>query len=376
MRDHCNAFGSCALALCVGGASLWIGCSDDESVAAGGGAPTGTPTATSTGSGQGGSSGGGTTATGTAGAGATGGAGQGGAGGAIPSLPQVLATGTSPRSIALDATHLYWAGVGAHRVPKGGGAAEDLSLSGTGTTSYQTIAVDDTQLFLSPWISTTDRVWAAPKGGGAATLIATTLGVANSGDDLTVDGTHVYWLESSGAGRVGKVGKDGNGAVELASDLSGLTGIAVYGSDVYWSCAPCDAIKRVSTAGTNPATLADSEDAPSDVAVTSDGIFWVNRVTMSTSSPVTTGSVRRLEHGQSTPVSLATNQAGPHAIAVDDTHVYWTNFFDGTIKRVPIVGGAVDTVASLQGEPTDIAIDGTTIYWIDEEAGTIVRVAK
>ncbi len=42
-------------------------------------------------------------------------------------------------------------------------------------------------------------------------------------------------------------------------------------------------------------------------------------------------------------------RAAPDSLAVDGTHVYWGNSEDGTIKKVPIGGGSVTTLATTVG---------------------------
>jgi len=62
-------------------------------------------------------------------------------------------------------------------------------------------------------------------------------------------------------------------------------------------------------------------------------------------------------------ITLASGEHDPRSLAVDDTHVYWTNWNDGTVKSVPIGGGAVTTLASGQSTPWSVAVDSTHVYW-------------
>jgi hypothetical protein len=73
------------------------------------------------------------------------------------------------------------------------------------------------------------------------------------------------------------------------------------------------------------------------------------------------------------PVILATEVGEPTAIVVDATHVYWTNATSGDVRRVPIVGGAVETVfdgpaGSTLGEGL-VRSGADVIFTIDNGAG-------
>ncbi len=73
---------------------------------------------------------------------------------------------------------------------------------------------------------------------------------------------------------------------------------------------------------------------------------------------------------------LAIDQGEPSHLVLDSTHVYWSSAGDGTIRRVPKVGGAIETVASAQGAPTVLAMDETSIYWVNSGAGQIMKINK
>jgi hypothetical protein len=54
------------------------------------------------------------------------------------------------------------------------------------------------------------------------------------------------------------------------------------------------------------------------------------------------------------------------ALAVHGGYVYWADV-DGTVSRVPVAGGAPDTLASGYGSPGAIAVDGENVYWASLE---------
>jgi hypothetical protein len=72
--------------------------------------------------------------------------------------------------------------------------------------------------------------------------------------------------------------------------------------------------------------------------------------------------------------ALATGERGVTAIASDDFFLYWSKG-DGSVKRVSLDGGAVQTIATGQHEATHIAVDGTHVYWSSGD-GTLARAPK
>jgi hypothetical protein len=68
-------------------------------------------------------------------------------------------------------------------------------------------------------------------------------------------------------------------------------------------------------------------------------------------------------------------------LAVDDSYVYWTEWTlvgDDAIRRVPKVGGAVQTIVSggTLADPWGIAVDDSYVYWTEQDSGKARRVAK
>jgi hypothetical protein len=103
--------------------------------------------------------------------------------------PTQLAMGlTSPRSVALDRTHVYWVtgpwgGETLQRVPIGGGRMEPLGVRGA-----YAIALDDLYVYAAD--NANGEIWRVPKAGGPTEVLAT--GQPNP-FDIAVDDVAVYW---------------------------------------------------------------------------------------------------------------------------------------------------------------------------------------
>jgi hypothetical protein len=56
-------------------------------------------------------------------------------------------------------------------------------------------------------------------------------------------------------------------------------------------------------------------------------------------------------------------------LTVDAGYVYFADHDGGTVKKVPIGGGHVTTLANYQSFPWSIAVDGGHVYWTDSGGG-------
>lgn len=198
-----------------------------------------------------------------------------------------LVTNQAAQTVAVDATHLYWAlpGAGIGRIPKGGGAMEIVATTGAGQAFA--IAVDSTYVFAATRVGTLIRV---PKGvSQPATQIDQAGGPVTNGNPvyLTLHEDRVFWthLLSAGGGAVRSVHKDGQGPVALPATYP--EGVATDGTSAYWANG---------TSGT--------------------------------------GTISKANASLTTPINLATGQDRPRGVAIDSTHVYWTNFGDRTVRRI------------------------------------------
>jgi hypothetical protein len=80
-----------------------------------------------------------------------------------------------------------------------------------------------------------------------------------------------------------------------------------------------------------------------------------------------------------TPTLLASGEDWPTYIAVDAMGVYWTT--QQEVRRLPLAGGAVETLASNETNATHpIALSVTDVYWgagmIHSELPTLRMIPK
>ena len=192
--------------------------------------------------------------------------------------PVVLASGQpSPLAVAVDATHLYWTNTGPSagqgsvmRVPLDGGVPEALAAG----QSPSSLALNSTDLFWANSVGARGIMRLGLSGGAPATL-ATSPGTPTG---LALDATHVYWL--SGA-EVLKVPLGGGAATVLATGPAPGWAIAVDELNVYWTSADFASMKgtvqRVPLAGGAITTLAVDQDLPTGaLVVDSNSRTWTN----------------------------------------------------------------------------------------------------
>jgi hypothetical protein len=124
----------------------------------------------------------------------------------------------------------------------------------TGLAAPEDIAVDGTRVY---WTDTSGgTVNSIPLAGGNVTTIAT--GQAKP-LRIAVDDTQVYWSNNLG-GAVMHAPKDGSGAAAVLASANQPAGVAVAGGSVYWANDGQDAsghttVQRVAVAGGTPSTV-------------------------------------------------------------------------------------------------------------------------
>jgi hypothetical protein len=147
------------------------------------------------------------------------------------------------------------------------------------------------------------------------------------------------------------------------------------GDDSGAATPPCDpSCRGTCIRGRCLITLVSEQNGNANrLAIDSTSVYF-------TESPA--GLVKKVPVGGGVVTTLAT-QAVPLAIAVDSTSVFWTGESGtqtGTVTRATLDGASQATIATSQINPNSIAVDATSIYWANGgtflcNCGSIVRAA-
>jgi hypothetical protein len=293
----------------------------------------------------------------------------------------VLASGrNAPYAIAIDTTFVYWIEQDGSvmRVAKTGGGAP--SSVGSGCT-FVAIAVDGTNVYCG---GTAQTVLAIPLGGGVPTALASAQPVS----DLAVDAQRVYWTTYYGlrpagnndVSNVSGVGLDGGALVNFATMQRVPSSLAVDDTSLYWLTlidprTPAGTmVMRASLDGGAPVPVAmssgvsDSIQAPNkSIAVDATSVYWSEFVNGAG------GALRKAPLGGGPVMTLAQGEMLSGAIAVDQTNVYWVA--SHSIVRVPLAGGAPSTLVAGENAAS-IAVDDTNVYWTNTSEGRIASTPK
>jgi sugar lactone lactonase YvrE len=310
--------------------------------------------------------------------------------------PIRLASGTSPSSIAIDGTTVYWidSALGTvNEVPSCGGAATTLvttSTLGSSTLIPAGIAVQGGAVYFTtqdPWNPNDGdgAVWRVPSSGGTPTMLVQ--GLDRPGP-IAVTGASMYWIESwethADDGRVVQAPIDGSSTNILASAQNGPVGLALGDGYVVWTTSGfVDSVRGTIWDAPAGGGVGDGigvgQDMPVSVAVDGTNAFWADEGDPNVPN---SGSIMKKPldpNAAANPVTLVSGGA-PQGIAVDGRYAYWTDSQAQTVNRVPLAGGAPTTVATRQVAPLAIAVDETSVYWTTVAVGTgvgsVMKIAK
>ncbi len=268
-------------------------------------------------------------------------------GGAPQSLAETQAT---PIAMATDDDSIFWVNF------TSGGSVSRIAKNGTGYAKLavangpRTIAIDADHVF---WTSVEGAILRLPKTGGSpATITQQGVGVVS----LFVYDADVYWAHR-GTGqvlRMNKLDNAGDSIAVVASGLDNPTSVYVDANHVFWSEAGAsfdgvdcfEALGRIAkTSRTQPGTveeIANGQACPIRVTADASHVYWSNQGTLDAETSVYRfdGNVARApaSGAPGSEETLATAQLRPRGIALGATSVFWVSqglgSNQGTVARV------------------------------------------
>ncbi|MGO9838105.1 MAG: hypothetical protein ACLP1X_28315 [Polyangiaceae bacterium] len=198
--------------------------------------------------------------------------------GAIVQIPVGGGTATTlaarpgpPAHIAVDSTSVYW-------TEQTGGAVMKVAIAGGAVATVATasspwsIALGDTDVF---WMG--QGVMSAPKVGGTATALTSSFPTLPTAG-LAVNATNVYFTSGPPAGMSGvsRVSVQGGAVTSVVAGAQSSTPgpIAIDGTRAYWADGSNSVFSALLSGGT-PTTLAIDQNNVVSIAVDATAVYWL-----------------------------------------------------------------------------------------------------
>lgn len=276
---------------------------------------------------------------------------------------QVIADGQqSVYAVATDGQNVYWTVEleGKVRSKPKKGADAVATLSATAGARPHDIVADGVHVY---WADGSIVMVAEPNGAnqkigfnifGRAVLLRLTLGPATLAVAVPDFGGAVFQQPTSGAG-----------GIKISDEVSGVRAAVDGGATFYWITA--QNLVRFPMPGGPGIEMTRGEVGPQDLALDDANVYWITNA----------GEVKKIDRNASLgdATTLASGQSSPMRMAIDTTHVYWTNVGDGTVRRVPKAGGAIEDIAAGQDQPFAIAVDADGVYWTNR-GGSVMMAPR
>jgi hypothetical protein len=92
------------------------------------------------------------------------------------------------------------------------------------------------------------------------------------------------------------------------------------------------------------------------------------------------GQIYKVPLNGGAPQTIVPMQARPHGIASDGKNLYWTNYgaggTTGSIMKSGIDGSNPTPIAPMQASPFDLSLDATHVFWTNRGDGTVWQANK
>jgi hypothetical protein len=318
----------------------------------------------------------------------------------------------NPESVVIKGQYVYWVDGGALNRTSFDGKTTMVDRGGRDATTGVTadVVVDESHAYWVNSVATLDCsppctfvIRKVPLDGSAPVTLAT---VRRPVVALAAQGNLLYWEEAfmepvtpgcdcgSAIKSVAKTGGpvtvlvDGllNGAGppvppgHIAGSWMPTGGLAVTNSEIVFASAGNPYyVRAVSQSGGTVRTLVSVPSAVElarnslrDLSVAGSSVYWIDSGNKALDTvPLAGGAVTSLASGLPLPSDLGI----PVSMTVTGAHAYWTEpgnvvgcclrLGTGSVKRIPLAGGSVTTIASGLDRPGGVDVDAETLVWFE-----------
>jgi sugar lactone lactonase YvrE len=220
------------------------------------------------------------------------------------------------------------------------------------------LVVQDDDIY---WLDATwGRVWTMSTTSGGPTLLAM---AQDTPRRLAVDEIHLYRIDDGGS--VIRTSRAEGLPATLSSGHLALGDLCLDDERVYFTDRGAGQVLSVPLIGGPVHYLALNQTQPMAIAVDERRLYWTTAtaiMSLALDEPET----------EPEPEVVADQLSSPGWLTAAGGHLYWSSTTDGTVARVPKVGGSVDVIATGQDQPGALLVDSSAVYWINHgtEAGT------
>ena len=261
------------------------------------------------------------------------------------------------------------------KMPLGGGEISVILESEFGIVGN--IEINGTNIYYADRhlpLPYTYNIMKVSTNGGEATVVADLI---EGFFRLAVDKANIYWL--AGDGFHAKPLAGGNETISPISFDAPPSGFTIDATKAYWTETQCCAfgqkgsIKTMPLSGGSTSILTENVNAPYTVAVDAFNAYWIEggptggiegygRIAK---IPLGGGEVRIAIGG----ISADSGEQTP--LTSDDSDIYIGDRF--TIKKISSIGGPIEYLFTTYFYIRDIVTDGINIYWLEDGPTPLIR---
>jgi hypothetical protein len=301
--------------------------------------------------------------------------------------PTALAPSTSPSGIAVNESNVYWAESAGNlkRIPVAGTTPSTLYADSTSTLNGS-VALSSTNVYFA--VDTSEpgsAVQATLLGGSGSSQFDFTAPPSNVAT-FTLDATNLYVslydpaVQGGGCSAgINVVPLNQGNPITSPFQPCTVARIAVDANNIYWTdsgppngLAP-PSVEMQPLAASSPAKQIALAQHPFAIAILNGTLYWSDTVAGMIMSYAVGGTAAP------SPIGVSTS---PTDMAVDSSGVYWIDS-NATVLHVPLTGGSPKMLATQQAGALAIATNSTSIFWVDQGTsahafadGAVMKLAK